>query len=144
MTVIQRNDHAVRIEVMPLFDVVFLLLTFFIFTMLLMVRADMLQVNLAPLGTAQPLVDQQASTHTVQIDRFGKLFLDSRPVTADQIIGELGPTASGNKVPMLFVALSQEAQVDRAPVLLDLIRRFVEAGIRRYTFVGAPAQQHSQ
>ena len=37
MQVIRRNDHAARIEMLPLIDVIFLLLTFFIYSMVLMV-----------------------------------------------------------------------------------------------------------
>ncbi len=37
---IRRPQHEARVEIMPLIDVIFLLLTFFIYAMVLMVRAE--------------------------------------------------------------------------------------------------------
>ncbi|HIB02032.1 MAG TPA: hypothetical protein EYO31_09310 [Phycisphaerales bacterium] len=46
MRPIRRTDYDTRIEMMPLIDVIFLLLTFFIYAMVLMVRAEILPVPL--------------------------------------------------------------------------------------------------
>ena len=46
MLTIRRTDHEMRIEIMPLIDVIFLLLTFFIYAMVLMVRAELLPVEM--------------------------------------------------------------------------------------------------
>ena len=51
MRSIRRHDLAPRVEMMPLIDVVFLLLTFFIYSFVMMVRAEVLPVVLTPLGT---------------------------------------------------------------------------------------------
>ena len=40
MRALRRPDFDARIEIMPLIDVVFLLLTFFIYAMVLMIRAE--------------------------------------------------------------------------------------------------------
>ena len=40
MRPLRRSEHETRVEMMPLIDVVFLLLTFFIYAMVLMVRAE--------------------------------------------------------------------------------------------------------
>ena len=46
MRPLRRSEHETRVEMMPLIDVVFLLLTFFIYAMVLMVRAEVLPVPL--------------------------------------------------------------------------------------------------
>ena len=46
MFTIRRTDHEARVEIMPLIDVIFLLLTFFIYAMVLMVRAALLPVEM--------------------------------------------------------------------------------------------------
>ena len=46
MRPLRRTDHDTRVEMMPLIDVGFLLLTFFIYAMVLMVRAEVLPVPL--------------------------------------------------------------------------------------------------
>jgi len=45
---IRRSQHDVRIETMPLIDVVFLLLTFFIYAVAVMDRVDALPMETAP------------------------------------------------------------------------------------------------
>ena len=54
MRAIRRTDHEMRIEIMPLIDVIFLLLTFFIYAMVLLVRAEMLPMELPEFTSAAP------------------------------------------------------------------------------------------
>ena len=44
---IRRTEHETRIEMMPMIDVIFLLLTFFIYAMALMIRAEMLPMEMS-------------------------------------------------------------------------------------------------
>ena len=46
MRALRRTEHETRIEMMPLIDVVFILLTFFIYAMVLVVGAEVLPVPL--------------------------------------------------------------------------------------------------
>jgi len=50
MRALRRPDHAPRLEMMPLIDVIFLLLTFFIYQMVVMRPVDTLGVELAPVA----------------------------------------------------------------------------------------------
>ena len=54
---IRRNTHDFRIEIMPLIDVIFLLLTFFIYAMVLMVRAELLPVEMHAFASGEPGAD---------------------------------------------------------------------------------------
>ena len=143
MLAIRRNDFAVSIEMMPLIDVVFLLLTFFIFGMLVTAQLEVLSVKLAPLGTARQLEPSQVKALTINIDRHGKLFLGRELVMAEGLLVKLAAAQTGGEQPILFVAMSKAAQVDWTPVALDLIRRFVKAGFTKYTFVGPPVSHES-
>jgi biopolymer transport protein ExbD len=136
MQVIRRNDHAARVEMLPLIDVVFLLLTFFIFSMMVMVRLDVLTVNLEPLTTGTAVEPTKVESLTVTIDGDGKLFLANAAVTVDGLLRKLTPPDGSDESPMLYIAMSKESRMDRAPVVLDLMKRFVNAGFSRYTFVG--------
>lgn len=74
----------VRIEMTPMIDVVFLLLTFFIFAMVLMVRAQVLDVTLPTLGSGQPA--QERAAITITIDATGGIFVDAEPVGMEGLI----------------------------------------------------------
>ena len=138
MQVIRRNDHEARIEILPLIDVVFLLLTFFIYSMLVMVHLEMLEIDMVPLATGKQVKSSNVKALTVNIDPEGALYLNKERMTADALMEKLKQKGEAEKSPTLFLLLSREASVDRAPVMLDLISRFVTAGFNKYTFVGPP------
>ena len=54
MRALRRPQHETRIEIMPLIDVIFLLLTFFIYAMVLMVRAELLPVEMHAFASGEP------------------------------------------------------------------------------------------
>ena len=54
MLSIRRTVHETRIEIMPMIDVIFLLLTFFIYAMVLMVRAELLPVEMHGFSSGVP------------------------------------------------------------------------------------------
>jgi biopolymer transport protein ExbD len=80
----RRTMPEVRLEMTPLIDVVFLLLTFFIFAMLMMVRAQVLDVTLPTFGSGQPA--QESAAITVTIDAAGEVYVDAEVVGTDGLI----------------------------------------------------------
>ena len=102
----------------PLIDVVFLLLTFFILSMLVTVRADVLPVQLSPVGTGEQAEPGRSIT-AITIDARGDFYLDREPVTEqelDQRMAEWAETPADER-PRIFVALEeslQQAEQDRS------------------------------
>jgi biopolymer transport protein ExbD len=80
---LRRSDTDMRIEIMPLIDVIFLLLTFFIYAMVLMIRAEVLPMKVPALGAGQPA--RPAPAVTLSLDRHGDLYLDREPVTLTDV-----------------------------------------------------------
>jgi len=77
-----RNKRA-RIEMLPLIDIVFLLLVFFIYAMLSMAVHRSLPVSLPVSASAET---ETATRLTVTIRKGGELFLDGLPLS----LGEMG------------------------------------------------------
>jgi len=71
-----------RIDMLPLIDIVFLLLVFFIYAMLSMAVHHALPVSL-PLSSTAPL-DKQV-TLSVTVDQSGAVFVDEAPVALDRL-----------------------------------------------------------
>ncbi|MEM6458518.1 MAG: biopolymer transporter ExbD [Planctomycetota bacterium] len=130
---------APRLEMMPLLDVVFLLLTFFIYSFVVMVRADTLAVELSPVagggGSAAG-----AAVEVLTIDGAGELIYDGRPIGGAALDTLLRDLAADPASPTLFVSQAAEGTADRGPVLFELIQRIERAGLRNVSLVGPPVE----
>lgn len=136
----RRHDLSPRVEIMPLIDVIFLLLTFFIYSLVTMVRAEILPVQLQSLTTGQAA--EPASIAALTIDAQGNLFLNRSPIQPDELDQRLNEIAQRDDPPRFFLALedtpdaTNEATIDRGPLLISLIERVRQAGLTDFNIVG--------
>jgi len=77
-----KTARKARIDMLPLIDIVFLLLVFFIYTMLSMAVHHAIPVSLPVSSTARIDKDQLLS---ITIDKTGAVFLDKAPVPVAQL-----------------------------------------------------------
>lgn len=110
-------------------DVVFLLLTFFIFAVAVMDMLKTSGVDLLSVEGASEAVD--GAVVLLEVDGAGGVLIDGEAVADDELDGRLRALAGRPDAPPLVVTLQDvEASVDRGPVLLRLESRMMEAGIR--------------
>ncbi|MEN0021506.1 MAG: biopolymer transporter ExbD, partial [Planctomycetota bacterium] len=138
---IRRSTSELRVELTPLIDVVFLLLTFFVFATLLMVRVDVLGLNLPGIGTGRP-------AEPVQVIRI--TLLANGVVLVDGTDARESPQAED--ADDAWLAAAQQARSDRpdAQVLLftdrdtgtgrliEVLDRLRSVGIEEVGIVGQP------
>ncbi|MDR2826234.1 MAG: biopolymer transporter ExbD [Deltaproteobacteria bacterium] len=102
---LRRKKSRARIEMMPLMDVVFLLLVFFIYSMLAMAVHRGMPLNLPVSGTAEREMES-ALALTVATD--GTLFLDKEPIALDSLTDALrqknAESANGEPVSLQIFA----------------------------------------
>lgn len=126
---------------MPLLDVVFLLLTFFIYAMAVMVRVEALEVGLSPVaGDGGPGATVE---HVLRIEPGGRLTYNEEPLEADALDRLLGTLADDEGRPRLFVALTETddaTPVDRGPVMWRILQAIEAAGLENVAIVGRPAE----
>ncbi len=114
-------DMPSQINIVPMIDVIFAILTFFIMSTLYLTRSEGLPVNLPTATSAQ----QQRSTEsiTVTIDATGKISLNKKPISlnslADQVRGLIGVNAEG------LVIINADEQVHHGQVVavMDRLRQ---------------------
>ncbi len=75
-------DIPVQINIVPMIDVIFAILTFFIMSTLFLTRSEGLSVNLPKAATGQA---QKSTPVTVSIDEEGEIALNRQPID----LGEL-------------------------------------------------------
>jgi biopolymer transport protein ExbD len=138
MRAIRRIENAPRIEMTPLLDVVLLLLTFFIYSVSMMVNAEVLPLRLVRLNSGQQA--RGSEFQVITVDRAGGLYFNKQPMTLaqlDQKISELGKRADH---PPLYLTMEEEGSADRGPVLLSVIEQVRAAGIVNFALVGRPGE----
>ena len=125
--------RRVRVEMVPLIDMFFLLLVFFIFGVFSMSLQEGIVVDLPAAATASPLKEDE--TVTISITEEGGLFLDQGAMTLDTLAAALRSEALRSPKP--FVAINADTRVRHGLVIkvLDTVR---EAGLQRVSFQTAP------
>ncbi|MEM9295019.1 MAG: biopolymer transporter ExbD [Planctomycetota bacterium] len=163
----RRSVPEARLELAPLIDVVFLLLTFFVVAMTVLVQDDQVRAGARPDPPAeaeaeqvsagpseddadgrrarlwrtldlrfrqvqgeQAQIDADANLHVLTIDRDGALQLDGAAVEVAALGDRLRGLPDEPESRVLFVALSDQAESDRGPVLFDVLQRVSAAGWR--------------
>ena len=116
---VRRTSPEPRIELMPLIDVVFLLLTFFVFAMVLMVRTEVLELNLPTMGTAEPASD--ATFITIGLDADGGIFVGTDQVTLETLADEVRARQAANPDAKLAIAADEESRSGDFMRVVDLV-----------------------
>lgn len=130
----RRLNTATTIELTPMIDVVFLLLTFFIFSIALMVRADVLGVTLPELTSGQQAPRVEPITVTLRAG--GVVSLMGEPVEREALIDALRALHADRPDAPVMLAADVDAG---AGELIELADALVGAGITRFSVVGRKA-----
>lgn len=138
---IRRTSPEPRMEMTPLLDVVFLLLTFFVFALLLMVRADVLNVSLPRLGAATPATG--VDTITITIDEAGAAYIDGVAVDVESIADQVAERLAERPDARLLIAVDTRS---RSATLMQIVNDLVAAEITNFALLGRtheePARQN--
>ena len=127
MVNLRRTDHEPRIEIMPMIDVIFLLLTFFIYAMVLVIRPELVPMELKQFAAGERAEPTPAVT--ISIDSTGGLFLDRQAIDLDALISRLREIRRADESTVIYIAADMQGETDRLPVFLDLYDRLAVEGI---------------
>ncbi|MEM9064252.1 MAG: biopolymer transporter ExbD [Planctomycetota bacterium] len=138
MRIRRKTAGEIRLEMTPLIDVVFLMLTFFVFSFVLMVRADTLGITLPELPSASQPEDVQLITVAVTND--AELRLGGELVEIESLADAV--TRALEEMPEARVVISAD---DEAPsgLLLRALDRLSEAGVTNVGFLSQPSPSAS-
>jgi biopolymer transport protein ExbD len=116
----EENDRPAEISVVPLIDVLFSLLTFFILSTLFLVRSEGLSVNLPKATTSKA---QASSRATVTIDKEGRTYLNKSPIQVDALANTIQTQINPGQE--LVVVLNADGAVTHSHVIevMDQLRQ---------------------
>ncbi len=124
-----------RLEMTPLIDVVFLLLTFFVFALVLMVRVDVMGVQLPALGEADAA--EAGPVISVTIARDGSARMDGEAVERETLAQAVRERLDAEQDARLFLVLDERGVIAD---LVDVMNRLRAEGITDLQVVGRPAE----
>jgi len=114
-----REQHRVRIELIPLIDIVFLLLVFFIYAMLSMAVHRGLPVRL-PNSTSTRV--EKHTTLSVSITADGSIFVDKEPVALAELAVVLKAKAADGRQTGVLLFADRSLSYQKLFRVLDQIR----------------------
>jgi len=126
-------------ELAPILDVVFVLLTFFVYSVAMMIEADVLPVRLTALAAGSGGAGGAVApgrVDAITIDKAGKLFFNRQPVTDEQLHAQLLELTKTVAKPRVYLGMEARGDTDRGPLLISLIERVQKAGISDFVIVG--------
>lgn len=134
MRIRRSNAAEPRLEITPLIDVVFLLLTFFVFALVLMVRVDVMGVQLPALGEADAA--EAGPVISVTIARDGTARIDSETIEREDLAAVVRERLDAEEDARLFLVLDERGVIAD---LVDVMNRLRAEGITDLQVVGRPA-----
>lgn len=123
----QNPADDVRLELVPLIDVIFCILTFFILAAVGLTRQQAIDLDLPAAQTGQPLPGQAAPQAIperlyVSIDSIGQVYLDQQPVTLDLLYDVLLQHQQVAPDGLIVLYASRDARYEDVVSVLDLLR----------------------
>ncbi|GAB4326479.1 MAG: biopolymer transporter ExbD [Leptolyngbyaceae cyanobacterium] len=115
----EEPDLPFQINIVPMIDVIFAILTFFIMSSLFLTRSTGLPVNLPKATTAQ---DQRSSKVTVTVDATGNLRLNQQPIQLNDLQSRVR-ALSGNGSQLVIINADQQVSHGQVVAVMDQLRQ---------------------
>lgn len=132
---IESSSEDVRIEVVPLIDVIFCILTFFILAAMGLSRQQAISVDLPKAGTGTP---QGREILAIALNESGQVFVDQQPVTTkDLFLQKLRDYNKNKPTGIMALYAPTNATYSQVVQVLDLMR---EVGGDRVALATIPGE----
>lgn len=126
---LETSSEEVRIEVIPLVDVIFCILTFFILAAVGLARQQAIDLDLPAANTGNPLPPQGLGAEALQrqrlyvsVDAIGQVYLDQQPVTLDLLRDVVVQHLQVSPQGLIVLYASRDARYEDVIRVLDVLR----------------------
>lgn len=113
--------EEVQIQIIPLIDVIFCILTFFLLAALQFTRQQAINVDLPKANTSTTPQAQQRLI--VTIDPVGQIYVEQQPINLDQLTGTLQTYFRANPTALMVLNASRTSSYDDVVQVLDIMRQ---------------------
>ena len=116
----EEPDLPPRINILPMIDVIFAILVFFLVSSLYLTRSEGLSVNLPRAKTAQL---QRSQPITVSLDSQGKLTLNSNPTQLEQLKTQIEEMLKNESSTTVIVNADKTVEHGQVVDVIDQLRQ---------------------
>jgi biopolymer transport protein ExbD len=113
-------DIPAQINIVPMIDVIFAILTFFIMSTLFLTRSEGLPVNLPKAATAK---SEPAAPITVTIDQGGKISLNREPLNLNALPERVRELMSNTSGAVVIINADENATHGQVVAVMDRLRQ---------------------
>jgi biopolymer transport protein ExbD len=111
-------ESKVRIEIIPMIDIMMFLLVFFMLATLSMVQGSGLKMNLPQSSTAAPV---ESAKLTLGVNKDGALFVENQPITEDELAARLKSITAEKKVDVIIMG-DEGTEYQKIVKAMDVVR----------------------
>ena len=115
----ESNLEGEGINIVPMIDVIFAILTFFIISSLDLIRLDNIPVNLPKASTSTLVKDKPI---VLTIDRENNIFLENKPIDSTILVDQIKNVISNNSTDILVISADKDVAHGKVVEYLDKIR----------------------
>jgi biopolymer transport protein ExbD len=130
--------EEVQIQIIPLIDVIFCILTFFLLAALQFTRQQAINVDLPKATTSTTPLTQQRLI--VTIDPVGQIYVEQQPINLDRLTGTLQSYFRANPTATMVLNASRTASYEDVVQVLDTMR---QVGGDRVSLSTLPASEQT-
>ena len=120
MRPINEAEDTFEINLLPMIDVIFSILAFFIISTLFLTRSQGLPVDLPSAQTAEP---EQSVQLNITIEPDGKLFLDRQPIELDSLKAALTQKINPDSESVVIINADEKVEHGTVVKVMDRLRQ---------------------
>ena len=115
----ESNLEGEGINIVPMIDVIFAILTFFIISSLDLIRLDNIPVNLPKASTSTLVKDKPI---VLTIDRENNIFLENKPIDSKILVDQIKNIISDYSTDILVISADKEVAYGKVVEIIDQVR----------------------
>lgn len=114
------SEDNFEINILPMIDVIFCILAFFIISSLFLTRSQGLPVDLPSAQTSEP---QQNVQINITIEADGDMFIDRQPIQLEQLKGKLTELVKPESDSLVIINADEKVEHGQVVKVMDRLRQ---------------------
>lgn len=114
------SETPFQINIVPMIDVIFAILAFFIVSTLYLTRSEGLFINLPTATTAETQLSAQIN---ITLDAYGEIELNSQPIALQQLAGGVRQLMGANSEALVIINADENTRHGQVVSVMDNLRQ---------------------